>query len=135
MGRRDLASTEHVNLQVALDAWSTEPGRDTALHGLAMPPHFGPLGLQMLLHGDGLPPVRLSAPDPVELPTGPDRTLACLRIGLLLVEETLGRSWLPEEVLSEEVLRRVERHSLDMADRREQLRSAGQHLKGGLLLH
>jgi ATP-dependent 26S proteasome regulatory subunit len=38
-------------------------------------------------------------------------------------------------VLPEEVLRRVERHSLDMAARRQQLRAAGQHLKRGLLLH
>lgn len=201
--RRDLAPFEHVNLQVALDAWSTEPDRQTALHGLAQPPHFGPLGLQQLLHGDGLPPVRLSAPDLVELPTGPDRTLACLRLGLLLVEDARGRSVLlvkgpnPQQgeglsvevaglptdqaqdvlrelaalrarlnvyrgqlleltagpggvdvvfprlaptartdvVLPEQVLRRIERHSLDMADRREQLRAAGQHLKRGLLLH
>ena len=50
--RRDLAPFEHVNLQVALDAWSTEPARQTAVHGLAQPPHYGPLGLQQLLHGD-----------------------------------------------------------------------------------
>ena len=28
--RRDLAPFEHVNLQVAIDAWTTEPGRGTA---------------------------------------------------------------------------------------------------------
>jgi hypothetical protein len=201
--RRDLPPFEHANLQVALDAWSAEDAREVQVRGLAQPRHFGPLSLQMLLHGDGLPPVRLSAPDLVDLPTGPDRTLACLRLGLLLVEDARGRSVLlvrgpdPREgeglslevaglptaaaqallreldalrsqlnvyrgqlleleagnggvqvrfprlppttredvVLPEDVLRRVERHSLDMAARRDQLRAAGQHLKRGLLLY
>ena len=201
--RRELAPFEHANLQVALDAWSTQEGREVQVHGLAKPPHFGPLSLQMLLHGDGLPPVRLSAPDLVDLPTGPDRTLACLRLGVLLVEDARGRSVLlvrgpePREgeglslevaglatadaqallreldelrsalnvyrgqllelavseggiqvrfprlpatarqdvVLPEQVLRRVERHSLDIAARRDHLRAAGQHLKRGLLLY
>lgn len=201
--RRDLAPFDHVNLQVALDAWSVQDGRQVRVHGVAQPPHFGPLSLQMLLHGDGLPPVRLSAPDLVDLATGPDRTLACLRRGLLLVEDARGR-WVllvrgpdPQQgeglsvevaglptvqaqqvlrelaelrsrlnvyrgqlleltagpsgvevlfprlpatsredvVLPEQVLRRIERHSLDMAARREQLRAAGQHLKRGLLLY
>ena len=38
-------------------------------------------------------------------------------------------------VLPEAVLRRVERHTVDIAERREQLRAAGQHLKRGLLLY
>jgi hypothetical protein len=201
--RRDLPPFEHANLQVALDAWSAEDGRGVQVHGLALPRHFGGLSLQMLLHGDALPPVRLSAPDLVDLPTGPERTLACLRLGLLLVEDARGRcvllvrgpdsregeglslevAGLPtsaaqellreldelrsrlnvyrgqlleleagnggvqvrfprlpatsreDVVLPEDVLRRVERHSLDMAARREQLRAAGQHLKRGLLLY
>lgn len=89
--RRDLAPFDHVNLQVALDAWSVQDSREVRVHGVAQPPHFGPLSLQMLLHGDGLSPVRLSAPDLVDLATGPDRTLACLRRGLLLVEDARGR--------------------------------------------
>jgi hypothetical protein len=157
----------------------------------------------MLVHGVHLPPVTLTAPDLVDLPSGPDRTLACLRLGLLLVEDARGRAVLlvrgpdprqgeglavevaglptalaqevlrelgelrsrlnvyrgqllelaagpggvevvfprlpatarEDVVLPEHVLRRVERHSLDMAARREQLRDAGQHLKRGLLLH
>ena len=201
--RRDLPPFEHVNLQVALDAWSVEGARQVQVRGIAQPRHFGPLSLHMLLHGDGLPPVRLSAPDLVDLPSGPDRTLACLRLGLLLVEDARGRCVLlvrgpdPREgeglslevaglatadaqsllreldglrsrlnvyrgqlleleagpggvqvrfprlpatsredvVLPDEVLRRVERHSLDMAARRDQLRAAGQHLKRGLLLY
>jgi hypothetical protein len=90
--RRDLPPFEHANLQVALDAWAAEGSREVQVRGLAQPRHYGPLSLQMLLHGDGLPPVRLSAPDLVDLPTGPDRTLACLRRGLLLVEDARGRS-------------------------------------------
>jgi hypothetical protein len=201
--RRDLPPFEQVNLQVALDAWSVEPGRSVALHGVAQPPHYGPLALQMLLHDEGLPPVRLSAPDLIDLPSGPDRSVACLRRALLLVEDARGRAVLlvkgpdphqgeglsvevaglptaaaqellddlaelrsrlnvyrgqlleltagpmgvevvfprlpptarQDVVLPEPVLRRVERHSLDMAARREQLRAAGQHLKRGLLLH
>lgn len=200
---RDLPPFEHVNLQVALDAWAQEAGRQVQVHGLAQPPHFGSLSLHALLHGEGLPPVRLSAPDLVDLPTGPERTLACLRLGLLLVDDPRGRlvllvrgpdprhgeglsvevAGLPtaaaqevlrelaelrarlnvyrgqllelaagpnglevvfprlaptgrgDVVLPEQVLRRIERHSLDMAQRRQQLRDAGQHLKRGLLLH
>jgi hypothetical protein len=201
--RRDLPPFEHVNLQVALDAWGAEDDRQVQVHGLVVPPHYGTVSLQMLQYGDGLPPVRLGAPNLVDLPTGPGRTLACLRQGLLLVEDARGRAVLlvkgpdPQQgeglsievaglptgqaqallgelaalqsrlnvyrgqilelqagpfgvevvfprlpatartdvVLPEEVLRRVERHSLDMAARREQLRAAGQHLKRGLLMH
>jgi hypothetical protein len=173
------------------------------VQGFAQPPHYGPVSLQMLMHGEGLPPVRLGAPNLVDLPSGPERTLACLRQGLLLVEDGRGRSVLlvkgpdPQQgeglsievaglptaqaqellveladlqhrlnvyrgqlleltegpagmhvhfprlpptsradvVLPEAVLRRVERHTLEMAARRDQLRDAGQHLKRGLLLH
>jgi len=200
---RELAPFDHVNLQVALDAWTAEPGRDVTIRGIATPPHFGPLSLQQLLHGDGLPPVRLSAPDLVDLPTGPDRTVACLKLALLLVDDARGRfivliksadpregnglsveiAGLPtplaqgvlrelaqlrskhnvyrgqllelnagpagitigfpvlpttvrgDVVLPEPVLRRVERHTLDIAARRHELQLAGQHLKRGLLLH
>ena len=190
---------EHVNLQVAFDAWCREPGRTVAVHGLALPQHYGPVGLQAVLHGDGLPPLRLSAPDLVDLPSGPDSTVACWRSALLLVTDDRGayvllmkapqpnsepvlevevaglatadaqavqrelsdlRSALnvyrgqvlelghagitfpvlppttrADVVLPEQVLRRVERHTVDIADRREQLRAAGQHLKRGLLLY
>ena len=200
---RDLPPFEQVNLQVALDAWSAQPGRSVAVHGLALPPHFSGVSLQQLLHGDGLPPLRLSAPDLVDLPSGPGRTVACLRRALLLVQDARGSYVLlvrgPEPhqeptlgvevaglstddaqavlgelaelraelnvyrgqvlelrrgqtglevvfpvlpvtrredvVLPEAVLRRVERHTVDIADRRQALRDAGQHLKRGLLLH
>jgi cell division protease FtsH len=60
---------EHVNLQVALNAWLAEPGRSHAVHGLALPPHYGGVGLHQLIHGD-VPPLRLSAPDLVDRPIG-----------------------------------------------------------------
>jgi hypothetical protein len=200
---RALPPYEQVNLQVALDAWTTEPNRTVAVHGLAMPRHFGLVGLHELLHGDGLPPVRLSTPDLDDLPSGPDATIACWRSALLLVQDARGpyvllaRGPQPHEdptlsvevagldtavaqevhneladlrsrlnvhrgqvielvpgaagmavefpvlaptarddvVLPEDVLRRVERHAVDIAQRREDLRAAGQHLKRGLLLY
>lgn len=199
----NLAPFDQVNLQVALDAWSSRPGRRMVVRGITTPPHFGAISLQQLTHGDGLPPVRLSAPDLVDLPVGPDRSMACLRRALLLVEDERGR-WVlflrgpePHEdpglslevaglpssdaqavlreladlrrelniyrgqvldvgigptglqltfpvlpttrrddvVLPEAVLHRIERHTIDVAGHRAGLRSAGQHLKRGLLLH
>ncbi len=196
-----LPGFEHPNLQVALDAWLAEPGRSHTAHGLALPPHFGGIGLHQLLHGD-IPPLRLSAPDLVDRPVGPGRTLGCLGLALLLVEDERGRyvvfvrgpgmhepglaleiaglptgdaqavlrrleqlrdelnvfrgqllelreggggteivfATLPiterdDVVLPEQVLRRIDRHTLDIATRREQLLTAGRHLKRGLLLY
>lgn len=199
---RDIPPFDHVNLQVALDAWTVEPQRQATIRGIAIPPHFGGLSLQQLLHGDGLPPVRLSAPELVDLPIGPDTTLACLTRAVLLVDDARGPYVLlvrgpdPHEepslrvevaglptpaaqevlrelaelraernvyrgqlleliaepngvriafpilpvttrddvVLPEQVLRRIERHTVDVAASRDALRQAGQHLKRGLLL-
>ena len=199
----DLPPFEQVNLQAALNAWSAQPGRTVQVRGLDLPPHFGPVSLRQLQHGDALPPVHLSAPDLVDLPVGPGRTLACLKQALLLVEDgrgpyvlhlrgpqrheepTLGldvgglstqdaqevlrelaelRSSLnvyrgqvlelgygsggpsitfpvlppttrADVVLPEAVLRRIERHTVAIADHREVLRAAGQHLKRGVLLY
>jgi cell division protease FtsH len=86
----ELPVFEHVNLQVALDEWSTAAGRTVAVHGLGLPPHYEQPMLQQLLQGDALGPVRLSAPELVDLPSGPDRTTACLRRGLLLVDDARG---------------------------------------------
>ena len=201
---RELPPFEQVNVQVALDAWSAQPGRTVTVRGLALPPHHGSVSLQQLLHGHGLPPLRLSAPDLVDLPSGPHRTVACLRRALLLVTDARGSyvlhlrapdpheepsiglevAGLPTDeaqdvlreideqrstlnvyrgqvlelrrgrrgglevvfpvlpatsrqdvVLPEAVLRRIERHTVDIAERRQALRDAGQHLKRGLLLH
>ncbi|MDP9434629.1 MAG: ATP-binding protein [Actinomycetota bacterium] len=198
-----LPAFEHVNLQVALDAWTAEPGRTVRVKGLSMPPHFGGISLSQLLHGTGLPPVTLSAPDVVDLPSGPGRTHGCWNLALLLVEDARGRGVLlvagpqrheeprlvvevaglatgaaqevlrelaelrdrldvyrgqvvelrpgpagptlvfaelpptgrDDVVLPEDVLRRVERHTLDVARQRDRLRATGRHLKRGLLLY
>lgn len=197
-----LPTFDHVNLQVALEVWLDDPARTSAVHGLALPPHYAGFSLQQLLHGHGLPPVQLAAPDLVDLPSGPERTLGCFRLALLLVTDDRGPyvvfvrgpsmhepelvlevAGLPtaqaqevlrelaelrdrlnvyrgqllelragqlgvqfvfasmpatereDVVLPEAVLRRVERHSIDIAGRRDQLRAAGRHLKRGLLLY
>jgi len=88
---RSLPVFEHVNLQTALDAWSREPGREVVVQGLMLPPHYGGVTLQQLVSGDGHQPLRLSAPPLVDLPNGPGSTLACLRLGLLLVSDERGR--------------------------------------------
>jgi hypothetical protein len=88
---RSLPPFEHVNLQTALDAWVREPGRDVAVHGVSIPPHHGSVTLQQLLTGAAMPPLRLSAPPLVDLPNGPDSTLACLLSALLLVTDADGQ--------------------------------------------
>jgi hypothetical protein len=88
---RELAPFEHVNLQTALDAWSVRPGRTVEVRGIALPPHYGGLSLQQLVAGEGMPPLRLTAPALTDLPNGPGSTLGCLRLALLLVADEHGR--------------------------------------------
>ena len=88
---RRLAPFDHVNLQTALDVWVQAPDRDVAVHGIALPPHYGGVALQQLIGGAGLPPIRLSAPPLVDLPNGPGSTLACLTLAVLLVSDAHGR--------------------------------------------
>jgi hypothetical protein len=88
---RELPRFEQVNLQTALNAWSARPGRTVAVHGIAMPPHYGGLSLQQLVAGEGLPPLQLTAPTLADLPNGPDSTLGCLRLAVLLVTDSGGR--------------------------------------------
>jgi hypothetical protein len=89
---KELPSYEHVNLQVALDHWVAQPGREVHIHGVAVPPHWSGLTLQQLLTGEGLPPVRLCAPSLIDLPSGPGgQTLACLVTAVLLLEDQRGR--------------------------------------------
>jgi ATPase family associated with various cellular activities (AAA) len=200
---RELPAFEHVNLQTAVDAWSTRTGRAVEIRGIAVPPHWGGLSLQQLVAGEALPPLRLTAPALADLPNGPGTTLGCLRLALLLVTDEHGRyvvmiqapnehqprlqvevAGLPvglaqqmladldrlraelnvyrghlldvavdamgqlvltfagppgisrgDVVLPVTVLARVERHALGVADHREALLAAGQHLKRGLLLY
>lgn len=88
---RELPPFEHVNLQAALDEWSVQTGRTVDVHGISLPPHYGRLSLQQIVAGEGLPPLRLSAPGLIDLPNGPGTTLACLRLALLLVTDARGR--------------------------------------------
>jgi len=200
---RELPPFEHVNLQTAVDAWAAGAGRTVEVQGIALPPHYGGLSLQMLVAGEALPPLRLTAPALVDLPNGPGSTLGCLRLALLLVTDENHRyvvmiqapnehepalqievAGLPVDlaqgllaeldqlraelnvyrghlldvslnpmggviltfvdppgvtrddvVLPVTVLARVERHALGVADHREALLAAGQHLKRGLLLY
>jgi hypothetical protein len=88
---RDLPPFEHVNLQTAIDAWSTSAERTVEIRGIALPPHYGGLSLQQLIAGESLPPLRLSAPALADLPNGPGSTLGCLRLALLLVNDEHGR--------------------------------------------
>jgi hypothetical protein len=90
LGQR-LSAVEQVNLQVAVDEWINAAGRQVRVQGLTLPQHYECPELQQLVHGEALGPVRLSAPDLVDLPSGPDRTIACLTRGLLLVEDARGR--------------------------------------------
>jgi len=88
---RPLPVFEHVNLQTALDAWTSQPDRSVAMHGITVPPHYASISLQQLVNGDGIPPLRLSAPPLVDLPNGPGSTLACVLFGALLVTDRHGR--------------------------------------------
>jgi ATPase family associated with various cellular activities (AAA) len=88
---REFPPFEHVNVQTALDAWSARPGRTVQVRGIAMPPHYGDISLQQLVAGEGLPPLRLTAPALADLPNGPASTLGCLRLALLLVNDEQGQ--------------------------------------------
>lgn len=87
---RSLPVFEHVNLQTALDAWMAEPGRSVSVHGISVPPHYGHANLSQLLSGEGIPPLRLSAPPLLDLPNGPDTTVGCFLLAALLVTDARG---------------------------------------------
>lgn len=48
---RQLPVFDHVNLQVALDAWTAQPGREVRIEGLIVPQHHETPELQQLLQG------------------------------------------------------------------------------------
>ena len=198
---RELAPFEHVNLQTALDAWSARPGRTVEVQGLTLPPHHSTPSLQQIVAAEAMP-LKLTPPALNDLPNGPDSTLGCLKLALLLVTESDRRfivmvrgpgehdpglevdvAGLPVEaaqrvlaeldelrarlnvyrghllevslsqtgvslgfatppglarddvVLPDAVLGRIERHALGVAEHRQALLAAGQHLKRGLLLY
>ncbi len=87
---RELPPLEHVNLQTALDAWCTRPGRTVDIRGITVPPHHMPPNLQQLVTAESMAPVRLAAPALADLPNGPGSTLGCLRSAILLVTDPRG---------------------------------------------
>jgi hypothetical protein len=87
---RELPPFEHVNLQTAIDAWSARDSRAVDVQGVLLPQHFR-LELQEIVSGESLPRIRLTAPALVDLPNGPDSTLGCLKLALLLVADARGR--------------------------------------------
>jgi hypothetical protein len=89
---RELPPFEHVNLQTALDAWIASPERTVEVQGLSLPPHHSPPTLQQLVAAERMP-VQLTAPALNDLPNGPDSTLGCLKLALLLVTEP-GRRYI-----------------------------------------
>lgn len=200
---RALSIFDQVNQQIALNVWMSEPGRRVVVEGLSVPPHYGAPPMHDILRGGELGVLRLGAPDLLDLPSGPGRTVTCFKSVLLFVEDSRGRYLIRQHVggdqgepelglevaglavhdaqlilselevlrsrhnvyrghllditatpygamiisfpeltatsrsdvvLPESVLRRVERHTLDIATQRDALRAAGQHLKRGLLL-
>ncbi len=88
---RGLPVFEHVNLQAALDAWSSASGRSVDLHGLHTPIDHERPRLESLVGGELHMPLRLGAPSYADLPNGPGTTLACLALALLLVTDERGR--------------------------------------------
>jgi hypothetical protein len=88
---RDLPVFEHVNLQTAINAWAADSGRSVDVRGLLLPQHHS-LALQEIVSGEMVPHgLRLIAPALVDLPDGPDSTLGCLKLALLLVTDARGR--------------------------------------------
>src|SRR5262245_43985591 len=88
---RSLPLFEQVNLQTALDAFAIAPGRSVAVDGITIPPHHGSVRLQQLVAGEGIPPLRLSAPPLVDLANGPGSTLACILLAAMLVTDERGK--------------------------------------------
>jgi hypothetical protein len=198
---------DHANVQVAMTAWLAEPGRSHDLLGLmGQQRHFGSMSdlIEMGRHAA----VRTGSVDLVDLPIGPQTTLACVNFGLFLIADGddrlvvmmrgpnehqgtptvalevlsadpdrsrafladirrsmielnvfrgqviafgeshmghrgvgpvvfLSRPDLPRDglVLTPGVLESIEREVFGIAEHRERLRAAGQHVKRGLLLH
>jgi hypothetical protein len=83
---------EHVNLQIAVDAWLAGPGRSHELTGIAGPFRQLQFGLADLLQGGrsrGMPPAGAGGVRTAALPAGPgDATRACVQWGLYLVTDS-----------------------------------------------
>lgn len=81
---------DHVNVQVALDAYAAQPGRTVRLVGGSVATPLGgsmfPPEAPSLSHLLAMPAVRPGPVDYVDLPAGPDEELPCIRTGLVLVD-------------------------------------------------
>ena len=85
-------SYDHANLQVALSAFLAAEGRRHELIGLSgQQRHYGSLS-DLVEMGHHQIWVRLGSADYVNLPIGPDETLACVQFGLLLLEDRGARA-------------------------------------------
>jgi hypothetical protein len=77
---------DHANVQVAISAWLAEPGRSHELLGLmGQQRHFGSLSdlIELGRHAA----VRMGSVDLVDLPIGPDESLACVNFGVFLITD------------------------------------------------
>jgi ATPase family associated with various cellular activities (AAA) len=87
---RQLPPFEHVNLQAALDTWTSETGREVLVHGVGVPPHHEAPDLAQLVSGEHIHRLRLCPPPLVDLPDGPGSTRGCLLRCVLLVTDARG---------------------------------------------
>lgn len=88
---RGLSPLDQVNQQIALESWMAEPGRTVVVEGLSVPPHHGEPALLDMLRGGGTSPLRVGAPELLDLPSGPGKTTTCYKSVLLFVEDARGR--------------------------------------------
>jgi cell division protease FtsH len=77
---------DHVNVQVAVDAYLAEEGRRSELHGATgQQRHYG--SFSDLIQQSRWNVVGLGPVDFENLPIGPDDTLACVKFGIYLIDD------------------------------------------------
>src|SRR5947208_3555955 len=83
-------SYDHINVQVALSAYLAQPPRSAKLIGLTgQQRHFSTLS--DLIETAQYMGIAVGAPDLVELPVGPEETLACVQFGIHLISDGADR--------------------------------------------
>lgn len=80
------ASYDHVNVQVALNAYFNSEGRSGRLAGLTGQVRHHQTLSDLLLVGRAYG-IGIGAPDFVNLPVGPDESLPCVQFGIFLVDD------------------------------------------------
>ncbi len=78
---------DHANVQVALTAWLEQPGRSHELFGLTGQQRHFQGSLADLIELGRHAVVRIGSVDLVELPIGPEETMACVNFGIYLVTD------------------------------------------------